>query len=212
MLPTSEQRASLERSVARYEQAVDLAAPYLAGRGLLEATAHSFRLGVVDDPLPGDEAYRGRLCIPYLTRAGVVSVRFRCIERHDCGVHGGFKYLGHPGAPTHLFNVGALFLPGDLVCVTEGELDAVVLHQTGLPSVGVPGASNWKKHYSRILEDFRRIVCFADGDDAGRKFGKLLAESVSGVVVVTMPEDMDVNDVYLDPRYGSGWLIHKTEG
>lgn len=198
--------------MARYEKAVDLAANYLAGRGLSEGTAHSFRLGVVDDPLPGDETYRSRLCIPYLTRAGVVSIRFRCIQQHDCSVHGGTKYLGYPGAPTHLFNVGDLFLPGDLVCVTEGELDAVVLHQAGLPSVGIPGANNWKKHYPRILEDFRRIVCFADGDEAGRKFGKLVAESVAGVVVVTMPEGMDVNDVYLDLRYGSRWLVAKTEG
>lgn len=198
--------------MARYGQAVDLAADYLAGRGLFESTARSMRLGVVDDPLPGDETYRHRLCIPYLTRAGVVSIRFRCIQQHDCSAHGGTKYLGYPGAPTHLFNVGALFVPGDLVCVTEGELDAVVLSQAGLPSVGIPGANNWKKHYPRILEDFRRIIVFADGDDAGKKFGKLVAESVEGVTVVTMPEGMDVNDVYLDGRYGSSWLISKTEG
>lgn len=209
---TSEQRASLEKSTSRYEKDVGRAAHYLAGRGLTEATARSFRLGVVHDPLPGDEAYRGRLCIPYLTRAGVVSVRYRCIERHDCDVHGGTKYLGRPGARTHLFNVGDLLLPGDLVCITEGELDAVILHQAGLPSVGVPGANNWKKHYSRIFEDHRRIICFADGDEAGRKFGKLVAEQAQGVVVVSMPEGMDVNDVYLDRRYGTDWLMSKVEG
>lgn len=78
--------------------------------------------------------------------------------------------------------------------------------------MGVPGASNWKPHYVRIFEDYARIFVFADGDKAGRDFGKLVAEQTSGVVVVSMPEGMDVNDAYLDPRYGNDWLLSRVEG
>lgn len=205
-----ERRASLEKSTARYEQDVGQAAHYLAGRGLTEATARSFRLGVVHEPLPGDEPGAGRLSIPYLTRAGVVAVRYRCLQAHEhdpCP-----KYWGYPGAASHLFNVGALFGDGDLVCVTEGELDTIVLAQVGLASVGVPGGSNWKPHYSRIFEDFRRVVVFADGDDAGVKFGRKVAEAVHHATVVAMPPGLDVNDAFLHPAFGKNWLMSKTEG
>lgn len=207
-----ERRASLEKSAARYERDVHRAAPYLAGRGFTEATARSFRLGVVHDPLPGDEAAAGRLAIPYLTRAGVVGLRYRCLagQPHDCDGHP--KYWGYPGASTHLFNVGALFGDGDVVCITEGELDTIVLAQLGLQSVGVPGTQNWKPHYPRIFEDYRRVVVFADGDEAGAKFGVKVAEAVHHATVVSMPPGLDVNDAYLDPHYGIDWLRSKAEG
>lgn len=207
-----EQRTSLERSTAAYQKYLDLAAPYLAGRGLLEETAHSFRLGVVVEPLPGDERFTARLSIPYLTRSGVVAIRYRCLERHDCNEIDCAKYLGYPGASTHLFNVGDLFADTDTICITEGEMDAVILHQCGLPTVGVPGSNNWKKHYPRIFEDYSRVLVFADGDAAGEKFAKALAKEVERVTVLTMPPGMDVNDVYLNQDYGIDWLLSKAEG
>lgn len=207
-----ERRALLERSASRYEEHVDLAGSYLAARGLARATALSFRLGVVDEPLPGDEAARGRLAIPYLTRAGVVSIRYRCLGRHDGDCDGHAKYWGYPGVESRLFNVGALFGDGDLVCITEGELDALVLSQCGLPAVGVPGVSNWKPHYSRIFEDFSRVFVYADGDDAGRKFGEKVASAVQNVTVIAMPDGMDVNDVLLHGSYGSQWLTSRAGG
>lgn len=209
---SNEQRALLERSTARYEQDVDRAARYLAGRGFTEATARSFRFGVVsDEPLPGDEVFRGRLSIPYLTRAGVVSLRYRCIDEHDHDEAHCAKYLGYAGAGTHLFNVGSLFGSGESLCIAEGELDAVVLHSLGLASLGVPGASSWKPHYSRILEDYGFIYVFADGDKAGRAFAEKVAESSDGVTILTMPDGMDVNEVYLSPHYGPQWLLDKVE-
>lgn len=209
---SSEQRASLERSAAQYERDLYRAAHYLAGRGLTEATARSFRLGVVVDPLPGDEHFTGRLSIPYLTRSGVVAVRYRCLAQHDCNAVDCAKYLGYEGASTHLFNVSAFFQEGDTVIVTEGEMDAVILTQCSLPAVGVPGSHNWKPHYSRIFEDYAHILVFADGDDAGKKFGKKVASAVPGARVIAMPDGMDVNDVYLHEDYGIDWLASKCEG
>src|SRR5579863_4946438 len=101
---SAEQRLLLEKSTATYEQNVDRAAPYLVARGFTEAVARSFRFGgVPDEPLPGDETFRLRLSIPYLTPAGVVSLRFRCIDSHNCDEMGHPKYLGYPGSSTHLF-------------------------------------------------------------------------------------------------------------
>lgn len=207
---TRQQRDSLELSTSLAEKHLDDAAEYLSGRGIHEESARSFRLGVVgDDALPGDEAYAGRLSIPYLTRSGVVDIRYRCIDTHDCRELGHPKYLGRPGAGLRIYGVlQGLFDSRDYLCVTEGELDALILWQCGLPAVGLPGASSWKPHYARVLEDYSRVFLFADGDEAGKKLARVVAENVIGCVPITMPPGMDVNDVLL--TYGPGWLREKV--
>lgn len=207
---SKEQRNSLELSTALAEKHLDDAAEYLSGRGISEESAHSFRLGVVgDDALPGDERFIGRLSIPYLTRAGVVDIRYRCLEAHDCHEYGHPKYLGRPGSSLRIFNASlGLFDPRDYLCVCEGELDTIVLQQAGLPAVGLPGASSWKPHFARVLEDYSRVYLFADGDDAGRKLARVVAENVPTTVVLEMPPGKDVNDCMLE--FGRQWLREKV--
>jgi DNA primase len=72
--------------------------------------------------------------------------------------------------------------------------------------VGIPGATNWQKHYRYIFDDFTRIVAFADGDEAGKKWGEMLREKV-GAVVVNLPEKQDVNSLILDGKLD--WLRSK---
>lgn len=188
---------------------------YLEDRGLgavtsLQDVTSRYRLGVVLDPVvPEHEQFRGRLCIPYLTQAGVVQMKFRCLEDHSCKEEKCDKYVGLPGQGARIYNVSALFRAGDTICVCEGELDALVLDMLGAPAVGIPGAEAWKKHYKYVLNDFTRVVAFCDGDDAGRKFGSLLREKVAAVTV-QCPQGMDVNSVYLSPNMGPEWLLHKA--
>jgi DNA primase len=80
----------------------------------------------------------------------------------------------------------------------------------GIHAVGVPGVSNWKPHYSRILQDFEEVLVFADGDQAGRDFSKRLARDLDGVTIISCPEGEDVNSVYLN--YGAGWFKERLDG
>lgn len=205
---TVEQRISLEYATAQYEQNLHLAGGYLSKRGFDEETASSFRLGVVVSPVPGDENFVGRLAIPYITRAGVVDIRFRCIEDHDCKAIDCKKYLGHPGWPLRLFNVEALFAAEDFIILTEGEMDAMIATQAGLPAVGVPGTGGWKPHFNRIFEDYQRVYLFADGDEPGRKFGARLSSDI-GAIVVSMPDGEDVNSAYL--KFGEDYLRSRID-
>lgn len=60
-----------------------------------------------------------------------------------------------PGAKTTMFNAQVVLTAGSYICVTEGELDTVVLSvKTGHPSVGIPGVNNWRPYYAKILDDF----------------------------------------------------------
>lgn len=201
-LPSPEQRLSLELLVSQCQRdlAADTAAQeYLTSRGFGEAVAASYRLGVVRSPPIGYERYTGRLCLPYLTPAGVVNARFRCLRPrpHDCKEAGHGKYVGLEGYETSLYNVLDLSKPGDAVCVTEGELDAVTLSMCGIAAVAVPGATNWKKHFGRCLDDFARVLVIGDGDAAGSGLNKKLINDVRAVPV-RMPKGHDVNSLYLE--------------
>jgi len=190
MRHTLSQKKSLESAVTHYQRFIGQAEEYLASRGLTLQDVDIHRLGVVDEPLPGHENYKGRLVIPYLTKTGVVDVRFRAMGESDV------KYLGLPGAKTHLYNVLSTFNAQDAIAVCEGEIDTITLNKCGIPSVGVPGVNNWKKHYTRILQDFETVYVFADGDQPGTDFAKNLARELSTVTVIQMPDGEDVNSAY----------------
>jgi hypothetical protein len=207
---TPEQRSLLESQTSRYQDHLYLAAEYLDGRGITEDTAVWARLGVVDEPIHGDdEAASHRLSIPYITRSGVVDLRYRCLREHDCGEVGCPKYLGRPGSTLRMYGVEDLISAANTIAVTEGELDRLILRQLGHPSVGLPGAESWKRHWHRLFEDFERILVFGDGDSAGRRFiKKLMDEFPQSVEGVQLPDGEDVNSIFLaeGPEYFERYL------
>jgi 5S rRNA maturation endonuclease (ribonuclease M5) len=203
---SSEQRKSLESAADRYADHLELAMPYLAKRGLSRQSASSVGLGFVkrptsDEPdlLPGHEKYIGRLSIPYVTRAGVIGFKFRCIKcAGDCVGHA--KYLNTSGWETRFYNTLDLHEDTLDIHVAEGEFDTVTLSTLcGLPAVGIPGATNWKPWWKEILEDFRWIYVFCDSDSAGSGLGRKLQKELGRkVVLLEFDEpDMDVNSMYV---------------
>lgn len=146
------------------------------------------------NPDPAHEQYEGRLSIPFNTPTGVVYMRFRCLEDHNCKEskdHG--KYEGAAGLSTHLYNVNALHDPTPVVAICEGELDALVATASGLPAVGVPGINNWKPFYYRLFDDYERVIVIGDGDSAGRGFATQLSSNIVGAIPRPMPRDEDVS-------------------
>lgn len=198
MTLSSSVRASLEQATATYEEFAPLARTYLEGRGIDLAVAGTFRLGFVEIPEVGHDMFVGRLAIPYLTKAGPVNIKFRCIEPHDCKETGHGKYMGLPGRQSNIYNVLAFFRDSPHIALCEGEFDALVLDSlVGIPAVGIPGATNWKKHFERCFTDYERVFIFADGDEAGRDFAKHVSSLIDGTTIVAMPSGQDVNSVYL---------------
>lgn len=205
---TQRQRDSLERQCRRWEANLGEAAAYLEGRGFTEETAVRARLGVVDEPLPWNWRTLGRLSIPYITRSGVVDIRYRCIR--DCNDKDCPKYLGEPGQRTRIYNVGAVLESRAGLSICEGELDALTLIQCGIPAVGLPGARSWKGRYERVLEDGAPFTVWADGDIDGREFAEETAKALRDSVVIRLPDGMDVNSAYM--KYGEDWIIERHDG
>lgn len=195
MMLSASERQMLEQATATYEANVSRVLEYLNGRGIGEEVAKHYRLGFVAEPTPGygDEDYVGRLTIPYITPAGVVDVRFRSLAGD------GPKYLSRVGAKARMFNTRALQRSSRNVLICEGEIDTVIADGVvGIPAVGVPGASNWHKHYPLLFEGYQRVFVMSDGDSAGREFGKKVVSTLDNAVSITMPDGMDVNDVLIN--------------
>ena len=186
------QRELLAKATENYERNLDEVAPYLESRGITKETALMFRLGFVKNPETGHEPYTGKLAIPYLTPSGVIDIRFRSLNADS-----GPKYLSRPGASTHIFNVAALNTDSDVLVICEGEIDTMIATQVGFAAVGLPGANNWKPFYSRVLADWEKIMLFCDGDNAGKEMAKTITRELDNVFPIFMPENCDVNDVFL---------------
>jgi DNA primase len=187
-------KKGLETATASYETSVknQIAYEYLLGRGISPESIKGFRLGYVDDPISGHEQYRGCLVIPSLGPLGDVrSIRFRNLTGD------GPKYMGLPGVPTALFNTRAITDAYDTICITEGELDSVILTQCDLYSSGVCGADSWKKHHPRMFAGFSQVFLFGDGDPAGQKFAKSITDTLTTSRRISLPTGLDVNDLFL---------------
>lgn len=193
---SKEQRSLLGRAQEEYGRNLTLAQEYLDARGIDQAAASSAGLGVVVDPLPGQEYLTGRLAIPYMTPAGVVNMNFRCIKSHDCKTTKHQKYMTWEGLDSNLYNVIAFEEANASIAVAEGELDALSSTLAGIPCVGISGAEKWKDYWKNIFEDFSRIYVWQEGDDAGKRFAKKISMELNAVRV-QLPDGEDVNSLFV---------------
>lgn len=204
MKQTASQKELLGLASDKYAANISLAYDYLRSRGITPEAARLARFGVVAEPETGHEMFTGRLSIPYITKTGVVDLRFRSLNP---AVEP--KYMSMTGAETKMYNVLDIDRAGDWIGVCEGELDTITLSAcVGIPCVGVPGANSWKKHYTRLLADFERVFIFADGDQPGTEFARSLARELP-VTIVQFTDGEDVNSAYV--KYGADYIREKAK-
>jgi DNA primase len=196
------QKELLGKATEKYKENIYQAEAYLKNRGIPIEIARLAQLGVVEEPEVGHEAYIGRLAIPYITKTGVVDLRFRSLNP---AVEP--KYMGLTGAETKMYNVLDIEKASDFIGVCEGELDTITMSGcVGIPCIGVPGANSWKKHYTRLLADFERVFVFADGDQPGTEFARSLARELP-VTIVQLPDGHDVNSMFV--QEGANYFHNK---
>ena len=204
MKQNASQKDLLDKATTKYAGSISQAEDYLRSRGIPLEVARLVSLGVVAEPEVGHEAFTGRLSIPYITKTGVVDLRFRSLNP---AVEP--KYMGMTGAETKMYNVLDVERAGDYIGVCEGEIDTLTISRcVGIPCVGVPGANSWKKHYTRLLADFERVFVFADGDQPGTEFARSLARELP-VTIIQLPDGQDVNSMYV--QEGAGYFHQKMD-
>ncbi len=118
------------------------------------------------------------------------------------------KYHHPKGETVRLFNPLRLGPNAEMVWFAEGEFDALALIATGIPAIGVPGASSFRR-VARHLYSSALVVIAFDGDAAGREASAKTAgvfaqdktrvfEFDPGVSGINDPDvPVDLNDLHL---------------
>ena len=199
-MQSSGQMKSLLESAQHYAQNLSAeAVQYLEGRGISEDVARQFMLGTITDAAPGHEMHEGWLSIPYITVLGhCVGFKFRRLD------DGKPKYGSPLGQKSHLYNVSDVTLDVPSIVVCEGELDAIVLSGLcNIPAVGVPGVTAWKPHFARLFTGFDTVYIVGDNDvkedgsNPGAEFARRVAGELTNGQIVSLPPNMDINELYL---------------
>ena len=186
------------KALAKPESPGDLlsAKDYLTERGIFtNRVIGEYGLGVVLNPLAGDERFQGMLSIPYQTRNGVKALKFRNL---NAGAKP--KYAQRAGQEVRLYNTKAYFAATDVIGIAEGEMDAIVATEhLGIPTIGIPGAEMWKAHkefWAPVFRNFQKVLVFRDGDDAGKSLAEAVTDSLGyRCRVIDPPDGEDVGSM-----------------
>jgi DNA primase len=197
LVPSKSSLEFLAQSTRHYQRAMrgSPAEEYLMQRGLTPDSIRSFRLGYVADSMPGHEKYVGRIAIPYLSPDAMpLQLRFRRVGDGD-----GPKFLSTPGDIPRPYNTKVLEEDHAVMFTVEGEPDTWVTTQCGLPAIGFPGVSSWKREWGLALRQYDTVYHLADADDKGQgqELGERIARDCGNVRIVLMPEGHDVNSLVL---------------
>ena len=132
---------------------------WLKSRGLTDKTIADFRIA---EQLRDGKTY----CVfPYLRDGVLINYKLRNVaEKKDMQQAG--------GAEPCLFGWHLIDPKVRTIAIAEGEIDAMTLHQLGIPALSVnAGAGNhqWIEYDWDRLERFSEILVFFDNDEAGNK-------------------------------------------
>jgi len=132
---------------------------WLQKRGLTPETIAAFKIA---EQLRDGKTYA---LFPYLRDGELVNVKYRNVaEKRDMRQEG--------GAEPCLFGWHLIDPKARTVAICEGEIDAMTLHQVGIPALSVnAGAGNhqWIENDWARLHRFSEILIFFDSDESGEK-------------------------------------------
>ena len=166
-------------------------------RGLSDATLELYGVGAAEYRFPDKDRGGAWRAFPCMTFPLVASVRgkdggveaFRTTRLKARGLRQkGQQRLDPAGGGWGLFGLHTVPLGAREVVLTEGEFDAMAVHQgTGLPAVSLPnGASSLPLEILPELERFERVVLWMDNDGPGQqgaeKFAKKLGSRRCAIV------------------------------
>lgn len=158
--------------------------PYIAGRGIKPETAETFDIRF--------DSYRDMVVLPIRWYTGeLVGAKGRAVTQR-----GHYNYWRFPKA---LCLFGEHLLKGETVIVTEGEFDAMKVHQAGFNAVSVMGAKFSIEQVNKLVEFGQDVVIFFDNDEVGQeqagRLRKALRDRDISAQIVMPPEGRDAGEL-----------------
>ena len=120
------------------------------------------------------------------------------------------KYTGVYGSTPGLFNADILSSVQEVV-ICEGEIDAMLLHQSGISAVSVTaGAGKWEQKWARLFTHIRDVFVLYDNDEAGRTGTQKVQASIRRARAITLPDGVkDVGELYQATDNAADWVRWK---
>ena len=161
-MPQRERPAYKRPERPRGQAAKSAVRAWLNGRGITDDTIDAFKIA--------EQSRDGKhiAVFPYLREGELINVKYR-----DIADKRGMRQ--EAGAEPCLFGWHLIDPRVRTVAITEGEVDAMTLHQCGIPALSVnAGAGNhqWIENDWERLERFSEILVCFDDDEAGQKGAK----------------------------------------
>ena len=159
---------------------------WLLSRGLTDETIVDFKVGEQEG---NNKVYA---VFPYLRNGELVNAKYRNVSDKK-------EMWQEKGAEPCLFGWHMIDPKQRVIAIAEGEIDAMTLHQIGIPALSVnAGAGNhqWIDTDWDGLERFSEIFLCYDSDEAGRKGAKEVANrlGLDRCRIVTFPNAKDANE------------------
>jgi DNA primase len=162
-------------------QRIDPRHPYLTQRGISQATAQMFGVGMYH----GNGFLAGRCVIPIRDeKRQLVAYAGRAVN----GEEPKYRFPAGFRKSQMLFNLDRAMLTGRNVIVVEGFFDALKVHQAGHPVVALMGASFSQHQSELLLSHFASITLMLDGDEPGRRAAEFIAQLLKPRVPVNKVE------------------------
>lgn len=169
-------------------------ARYCAGRGWPLSVVETFGLEVVLDT-------SGALRVRHNYFAPTDAGEWVAVWAQDRATGAsGAKWLSTSGVAALPYNLRSLEADAlEAVVITEGPADAITAalaleNVERVAVIGVPGANGWREEWAQLVEGLAVIIC-RDDDDAGAKFARNVAGTLSSGAVVVTPGANDLCDL-----------------
>lgn len=198
-----------KRMLAKNKHAME----YLIKRGLTNESIKKWGLGYIKPPTT--TFLFPRFAFPcYDEKNNLISVVYRADPRYEPDSKS--KYVIHPNTPATLFGIEKVGSCRSFL-YSGGQIDAILLNQYGIPSIGVSGEGTFKIEWARRLRSLDNLYLILDNDDAGRKATKKILDIMKNAVALEWPintEGYDVADLINDKDYGIEgiWWMLKNVG
>ena len=180
---------NLESHAQELAQITQTEIDYLHSRKIENATIEAF--GLMD--------YKGSIAFPYRQNGVMVGCKTRKPQVHVDGP----KYLSLPGSKPGLYNFDNVD-PDQPLVICEGELDAMIVWQSGFHNVvsvgaGANSCKSLSDQYKSFLDAFPYLIIFSDNDDSGANMDKAFLEAFpdkARLVDKAVIQNKDANEEY----------------
>ena len=120
------------------------------------------------------------------------------------------KYTSLYGSRVGIFNADTLIDANEVV-ICEGEIDAMLLYQSGVRAVSsTGGAGSWKADWVKMFTHIRDVFVLYDNDEAGRTGTQKVQASIRRARAITLPDGVkDVGELFQATDNAADWVRWK---